>query len=130
MYGGPAIGRAQSPGGFIGDPCAHAMSEETERHGHQWLDDVMQLLHKRGHRGEWELVKARGAARQFQRTEIDFRRHKAPQWPIKRGISRGMRKAEQATANDSAFIAKWSPPVEHDSVPRNPASSLSNNGAV
>lgn len=62
------------------------------------------------------LVKARGTARKFYRTEIDFRRHKAPQWSVKRGTSSSVRKAEKAAANDGAFIPKWNPLVESGSV--------------
>src|SRR5215475_1968147 len=90
---------------------------------------MMQLLHKGAHGGERELVKARGAARQFQGTEIDLGRHKAPQWSVKRGISRSVRKAENAAANDSAFIPKWDPPVERRSVHRTQAPSLTKNDA-
>jgi hypothetical protein len=109
MRGNPAIDRTQSPGGFICHTSAHAVAEESEWHCHQWLNSIVQLLHKRGHRIAGWLGKARGTARQLQRTEIDIGRHKAPQRSVKGSISRSMWKAENAAANGCAFITKWSP---------------------
>jgi hypothetical protein len=116
MHGSPAIDRAQLPGSFISRAGAHAVAKKAERHSHQRLERMTQSLHKRAHRGQWWLVKARRAARQLHGTEIDFGRHQAPQRPVKRGIPCSVRKAEKAAANDRAFIPKWYPPVEHHSV--------------
>src|SRR5215468_1723662 len=90
---------------------------------------MMQLLHKGAHGGERELVKARGAARQFQGTEIDLGRHEAPQRSVKRGISRSVWKAENAAANAGAFTPKWNPLVERRSVHRSQLPSLTKNHA-
>jgi len=85
---------------------------------------MIKLLHEGAHGGARELVKARGMAWQLQGAEIDLGRQKAPQWSVKRGVSRSVWKAENAAANDSAFIPKWNPPVERRSVHRTQAPSL------
>ena len=118
MHGGAAIDRAQLPGRFIGHPGTHAVAKKAERHRHQRLERVVQLLHERAHGGEGWLVEARGAARQLHRTEIDLGRHEAPQGQVERGISRSVRKAEKATANGRGFRPKWNPPVERHCIHR------------
>ena len=107
MRGGPAVGRTQSSRGFVGHPGAHAVAKKSERHRHQWLEGMMQPLHKRIHLRDRGLAKACGPAWQFHRTEIDCRRHKAPQWSIKCSVPRGVREDEKTAANDGAFIPKW-----------------------
>jgi hypothetical protein len=99
-------------------PSAHAVAKKSERHRHQWLEGMMQPLHKRIHLRDRGLAKACGPAWQFHRTEIDCRRHKAPQWSIKCGVPRGVREDEKTAANDRAFIPKWDPPVERHCVHR------------
>ena len=119
MHGGPAVRRAQLPGGFIGDTGADAVAEKTERHRHQRRERLLQPLHQRAHGGAGHLVKARGAARQLHRTKVDLGWHEAPQGSVKRGISSGVRKGEQAAADGGAVIAKWDPPLERHCVHRN-----------
>ena len=118
MQGGPAVRRAQLPGGFIGDTGADAVAEKTERHRHQRRERLLQPLHQRAHGGEGRLVKARGAARQLHRTKVDLGWHEAPQGSVKRGISSGVREGEQAAADGGAVIAKWDPPLERHCVHR------------
>jgi hypothetical protein len=124
MHGGPAVGRAQLPGSLIGHTGTHAVAKKTEWHVHQRLKNMRQQRHERTHGDERVFVETRCTAGQLHGTEIEFGRHQAPQRSVKRGISRSVRKAEKAAANDSAFIPKWNPPVECHSVTRSQSSGL------
>jgi len=112
VHGGPAIRRTELPGSFKRRPSTHAMAKKAERHGHQRLEHMVKPLHERVHRTERMFIDASSATGQFDRTEVDVRRHQRAERPVNRGVSGSMRKGEQAAPNARALIPKWNPFIQ------------------